>query len=127
MLFRVVSALVLLLPAAAASFAQRPDVVLIVADDLGYGDLSSYGAPDLQTPHIDAIGSRGMRFTQFYANSPVCSPTRAALLFGRYPDMVGVPGEQVDLSDREGAAYEDLAEDLRLHILAAGAVPWRQR
>lgn len=71
---------------------QRPNIVLILADDLGYGDLSSYGAEDMQTPHIDALVDQGMRFDQFYANSPVCSPTRASLLSGRYPQMVGVPG-----------------------------------
>ncbi len=69
-----------------------PNVLLILADDLGYGDLSSFGAEDLQTPHVDALAEQGMRFDRFYANSPVCSPTRAALLTGRYPEMVGVPG-----------------------------------
>ncbi len=67
-------------------------MLVILVDDLGYGDLSSYGAKDLQTPNIDAIVSSGMRFDNFYANCPVCSPTRAALLTGRYQDMVGVPG-----------------------------------
>ena len=65
---------------------------MILADDLGYGDLSSYGAPDLKTPNIDRLVASGMRFETFYANCPVCSPTRAALLTGRYPDLVGVPG-----------------------------------
>ncbi len=70
----------------------RPNILLIVVDDLGYGDLSSYGAKDLRTPHIDGFISEGMRFDNFYSNSPVCSPTRASMLTGRYPDMVGVPG-----------------------------------
>jgi arylsulfatase A-like enzyme len=70
----------------------RPNVLLILVDDLGYGDLSSYGATDLKSPHIDALLKRGMKFNNFYANCPVCSPTRAALLTGRYQDMVGVPG-----------------------------------
>ena len=82
----------LLACAATTAAAAQPNVVLILADDLGYGDLSSYGAEDLATPHIDALADRGMRFDRFYANSPVCSPTRAALLTGRYPDLVGVPG-----------------------------------
>ncbi len=77
---------------AAAQAAAPPNVVLILADDLGYGDLGSYGAEDLRTPHLDALVAAGMRFDNFYANSPVCSPTRAALLTGRYPDTVGVPG-----------------------------------
>jgi len=78
--------------AAGEDARQPPNVVLIVVDDLGYGDLSCYGATDLQTPHIDGLAASGVRFTQFYANCPVCSPTRASVLTGRYPDLVGVPG-----------------------------------
>ena len=77
---------------AAHATAAKPNILLILADDLGYGDLSSYGAKDLKSPHIDALVKSGIRFTNFYANCPVCSPTRAALLTGRYQDMVGVPG-----------------------------------
>ncbi|WP_145180729.1 sulfatase-like hydrolase/transferase [Gimesia aquarii] len=69
-----------------------PNVLVILVDDLGYGDLSSYGASDLKSPHIDKLIARGMKFTNFYANCPVCSPTRAALLTGHYQDLVGVPG-----------------------------------
>jgi arylsulfatase A-like enzyme len=69
-----------------------PNMIVILVDDLGYGDLSSYGARDLRTPHIDRLVERGMRFDNFYANCPVCSPTRASLLTGRYPDLAGVPG-----------------------------------
>jgi arylsulfatase A-like enzyme len=72
--------------------AGAPNILLILADDLGYGDLSSYGATDLRTPHIDELVEDGIRFDNFYANSPVCSPTRAAILTGRYPELVGVPG-----------------------------------
>ncbi len=72
--------------------AARPNVLVILADDLGYGDLACYGAADMQTPHIDALMQAGMRFDHFYANCPVCSPTRAALLTGRYQELVGVPG-----------------------------------
>ena len=71
---------------------RKPNVVLILVDDLGYGDLSCYGAKDLKTPHSDRLITAGVRFDRFYANCPVCSPTRAALLTGRYPDLVGVPG-----------------------------------
>ena len=72
--------------------AGKPNILMILVDDLGYGDLSSYGAKDLKTPHIDRLMTAGMRFDNFYANCPVCSPTRASLLSGRYPDMAGVPG-----------------------------------
>ena len=70
----------------------KPNIVLILVDDLGYGDLSSYGSGDLQTPHIDNLVASGVKFENFYANCPVCSPTRASVMTGRYPDMVGVPG-----------------------------------
>jgi len=71
---------------------NRPNIIMILVDDLGYGDLSSYGAKDMQTPNIDKLMASGMRLDNFYANCPVCSPTRASLLTGRYPDIVGVPG-----------------------------------
>ncbi len=78
--------------AASATGTTTPNLLIILADDLGYRDLSSYGAQDLRTPNIDALMAAGVRFDNFYANSPVCSPTRAALLSGRYPDCTGVPG-----------------------------------
>ena len=71
---------------------NRPNILMILVDDLGYGDLSSYGAKDMRTPNIDKLIASGMRLDNFYANCPVCSPTRASLLTGRYPDLVGVPG-----------------------------------
>jgi arylsulfatase A-like enzyme len=70
----------------------KPNVVLILADDLGRGDCSAFGTPDIRTPHIDRLFREGLTFDNFYANSCVCSPTRAALLTGCYPDRVGVPG-----------------------------------
>ena len=72
--------------------AEKPNVLLILVDDLGFGDLSSFGATDLKSPHIDKLFAAGVRVDPFYANCPVCSPTRAATLTGRYPDLVGVPG-----------------------------------
>ena len=75
-----------------ANEADKPNLLVIFVDDLGYGDLSSYGAKDLKSPHIDSLVARGMRFDHAYANCPVCSPSRASLFTGRYPEMVGVPG-----------------------------------
>lgn len=72
--------------------ASRPNILFIMVDDLGYGDLSGYGARDVRTPHLDALASSGIRFSRFYANAPVCSPTRASLMTGQYPDLAGVPG-----------------------------------
>lgn len=71
---------------------KRPNILLILADDLGYGDLSCLGGKDVLTPNIDQLANKGLQFINFYANSTVCSPTRASLLSGKYPDMVGVPG-----------------------------------
>jgi len=76
----------------AADTTSPPNVLLILVDDLGYGDLSCYGATDLQTPNLDRLARQGTKLTEFYANCPVCSPTRAALLSGRYQEAVGVPG-----------------------------------
>ena len=69
---------------------DRPNVVLILMDDLGYGDLGSYGAPGVRTPHLDRLAREGVRLTDFYANHPSCSGTRAALLTGRYQQRVGI-------------------------------------
>jgi len=80
-LFRAAAASTLAGTASAQnSPSESPNVVVILADDLGFGDLSSFGAKDLHTPNIDALLASGVRFNNFYANSPVCSPSRAALL-----------------------------------------------
>lgn len=63
---------------------QRPNVVLIMTDDVGYGDIGSYGAPDVRTPHIDSLARDGVRLTDFYANGATCTPTRTGLISGRY-------------------------------------------
>ncbi len=78
--------------AGVAAAADRPNILFIMVDDLGIGDLACCGAPDMRTPNIDALMGAGCRFDNAYANCPVCSPTRAAFLSGRYPDLVGVPG-----------------------------------
>ncbi|MAT15971.1 MAG: N-acetylgalactosamine 6-sulfate sulfatase [Planctomyces sp.] len=79
-------------PSVVAADDDRPNILWIVADDLGYGDLGCYGATDMRTPALDQLAADGLRFTNFYANCPVCSPTRASLMTGCYPDRVGVPG-----------------------------------
>lgn len=68
---------------------QKPNVIIFLADDMGYGDLSCYDCPDIETPNIDRLASGGVKFTNFYANGPECTPTRAALLSGRYQQRAG--------------------------------------
>ena len=69
---------------------KKPNFIVFLTDDHGYGDLSCMGATDFQTPHLDRLASEGARFTNWYSNSPVCSPSRASLLTGRYPGNAGV-------------------------------------
>ena len=71
---------------------SKPNILIIFTDDQGYHDVSYYGTKDIRTPNIDALASSGIRLDNFYTNSPVCAPTRASLMSGRYPDFVGVPG-----------------------------------
>jgi arylsulfatase A-like enzyme len=77
------------LAAAELAQARQPNIVIIVADDLGYADLGCHGSRDIKTPHIDALAARGVRCTSGYATAPVGGPTRAALLTGRYPQRFG--------------------------------------
>lgn len=83
-----------LLSAADAPQAARPNIVIILADDLGYGDLGCYGHPTIRTPHLDRMAAEGMRFTDFYAAAEVCTPSRAALLTGRYAVRSGMANDR---------------------------------
>ncbi|MBM3813574.1 MAG: sulfatase [Acidimicrobiia bacterium] len=76
--------------AAAPAATTPPNIIVIYCDDLGYGDVGCYGS-SLRTPNIDRLANEGTRFTHFYSGNPVCSPSRAALLTGRYPVRAGVP------------------------------------
>src|SRR5262245_2028327 len=71
--------------------ADRPNVIVIMTDDQGTAALGAAGAMDIETPHLDAISRSGVRFSQFYAAAPVCSPSRASMLTGRYPFRAGMP------------------------------------
>ena len=69
----------------ASETAEKTNILILLADDLGYGDLSSYGSQSIETPYLDDLASAGMRFTRFYAGSAVCSPSRACILTGKFP------------------------------------------
>lgn len=91
----MLSGLVALLAAAAVALraqspAPKPNVVLVITDDVGYGDIGSYGAPDIRTPNIDSLAHDGTRLTDFYANASNCSPTRAGLVTGRYQQRYAI-------------------------------------
>ena len=90
-LLRAVSLLGLALHAAAFAASVPPNVIVILADDLGYSDLGCYGSTTIATPHLDRLAREGLRFTDAYAAAPFCSPSRAALLTGRIPARCGVP------------------------------------
>ncbi len=77
-------------PATAQPVAPRPNVLLIITDDMGHGDLGVTGAPDIKTPNLDALARAGVRFTEFYSNGPLCTPTRAALISGRYQQRAAI-------------------------------------
>ena len=77
------------LPAQAPA-ASRPNVVLVITDDVGYADIGSYGAKDIRTPNIDSLARDGVKLTDFYANGPMCSPTRAGLVTGRYQQRFAI-------------------------------------
>ncbi len=82
----------------AAHAAQAPNIIIILADDLGYGDLGCYGHPSIRTPNLDQMAAEGLRFTDFYSGAPLCTPSRAALMTGRLPirsGMAGGPGRHV--------------------------------
>ncbi len=84
----------LLLSCKKTDHKKKPNFIIIFADDLGYGDLGSYGHPTIKTPNLDQMAKEGMRFTQFYVGSSICTPSRAALLTGKLPVQTGMYGKR---------------------------------
>jgi arylsulfatase A len=109
---------------AAERKSKRPNVLFVFVDDLGSIDLNHYGATDLQTPHLDRLASEGTRFLQFYAAAPVCSPSRAALMTGRYPQRAGLSGNAPSQRGHAGMPNEQvtIAEMMKAAGYATGHV-----
>ena len=97
-------------------FAQskKPNIVLILADDLGYGDLSIYGQEKFSTPNIDALAKKGMLFTDFYAGAPVCAPSRSALMTGKHTGHTYIRGNKEIVPEGQ----EPLAQDIETFAMS---------
>jgi len=103
-----------------ADSSSRPNIVLILADDLGYGDLGCYGHPKFKTPHLDQLAKEGARLTQFNTPMPYCAPTRASLLTGRYPSRCGMTSNPApDGGPQADALFLPLTEVLLPQLLKA--------
>jgi arylsulfatase A-like enzyme len=98
--------------------SRPPNFIVFLVDDLGCSDLGCFGARDLATPHIDALASSGARFTNWYSNAPVCAPSRASLMTGRYPIRAGIPNNGARLA----AEQQTIASVLRPRGYATGLV-----
>jgi len=98
----------------------RPNIVFILADDLGYGDLGSYGQQVIQTPNLDSMADEGMRFTQFYAGSTVCAPSRASLLTGLHTGRAPVRGNVLQFLDREDTTFGHLLQAAGYNTIGLG-------
>src|SRR5215212_584139 len=115
------TALALLIVAAdRCAAAQRPNVVFIIADDLGYGDISPYGQQKIRTPNLERLANSGMRFTTFYSGHNVCAPSRCVLMTGKHPGHAYVRGNRggVGMADGNGGEGQEPvpAGELKLPI-----------
>jgi arylsulfatase A len=124
---RLLLALLLFVATSFAPAADRPNFIIILADDLGYGDLGCYGHPSIRTPNLDRMAAEGVRFTDFYVAAEVCTPSRAALLTGRYPLRSGMCHSQFRVLRNNSTGYlpDDeitIASLLKKQGYATGAV-----
>lgn len=121
---RILTVAILTMLCGIVESAEKPNVIIILTDDQGTVDAGSFGASDLKTPHLDALAARGIRFTQFYSAAPVCSPSRAGLVTGRYPVRAGVPGNVSSTAGDPGmpARQVTIAETFKAAGYATGHV-----
>lgn len=81
---------------------EKPNIIILLADDLGYGELGAYGQKVIKTPFLDEIASKGLKFTDFYAGTSVCSPSRAVLMTGKHTGHLSIRGNKGKLSEKNG-------------------------
>jgi N-acetylgalactosamine-6-sulfatase len=98
--------------------AEQPNIIFILADDMGWGDLASYGHPQVQTPHLDRLAAQGTRFAQFYVASPVCSPSRAAFLTGEFPSREGIHGHFGSIKENADRGMPQYLDPTRPQLIA---------
>jgi uncharacterized sulfatase len=113
-------------PQLGSASARKPNIVVILADDLGYGDLGIYGARAIRTPNLDRMAAEGAKFTQFYASASVCTPSRAGLLTGRYPIRTGLARDVIRQTDTNGLPLSEItiAETLKPDYATALVGKW---
>ena len=112
---KVIGMLVLLVGRSVA--AEQANVIIIVADDLGYGELGSYGGTDVPTPQIDSLARNGVRFTSAYVTAPFCAASRAALLTGRYQTRFGFEFNPIGAANADPAIGLPLTETILPEVL----------
>src|ERR1700733_10713844 len=96
------------LPAIAQTPKRKPNVIIVLCDDLGYGDLGAFGAKMIKTPNIDHMASEGAKLTTFFASANLCTPSRAGLLTGRYPIRTGLAYQVIQASDTNGLPLSEI-------------------
>ena len=105
-----------------AQSKSTPNIILIIADDLGFSDLASYGNKNIKTPHIDGLGTKGVRFTQAYVTSPICAPSRMGIITGRYQQRFGcefMPYDKFDPSVKKNITKQYLSPEKKTEGIAA--------
>lgn len=98
--------------------ADRPNIIFILADDMGWGDLASYGHPQMKTPNLDQLAAQGTRWTQFYVASPVCSPSRAAFLTGEFPSREGIHGHFGSIKENAARGMPQFLDPARPQLVS---------
>ena len=107
---KIILLLAIIIAANPAFSEQKPNILFVFIDDMGYGDLACYGNAEVKTPQIDKLASEGISFTQFYVNAPICSPSRVAVTTGQYPPRWGITSF---ISSREHNKQRDMNDYLK--------------